>query len=280
MKTIRAVAAFLLAILLVGCWANLSAVRDYAGESARLSAYSELTKRFRDTYEREQPYVSGKADSLAQENDKRRKAAYEDLMKIQQRVSLYMQTLATLAGDETFDISKDVGALAGGITTYPDFGINEKQANAISSISKIIAKWITSSSQERAVREMVREGDPHLQISLEGMLALIRYYRETNSNEKKAVLGFFEMEIPFADAPKDRLLATLARAHVQAKTLEYKTVQAKYIDAEQGIKSVAEGHKKLLDNIDRLSSDDVKTLMSKVTKDIKVIRESLQRAGG
>jgi hypothetical protein len=191
-----------------------------------------------------------------------------------------MQTLAALAGEESFDLSKEVDSLGGAIKSYPDFGIDAKHVDAIAGISKVITKWITSSVQERAVRDMIREGDPHLQTTLEGMSTLIRYYRKTNENEKKTVLGFFEVEIPFADAPKDKLLATLARIHVQSRTLEYKNAQLKYDEAEKGIKGVAEGHKKLFDNIDRLSKNEVKDMISKCARDIKAIREHLQTIRG
>lgn len=275
MKATKIMFVLLLILALIGC-ANLKEVRDYAGESSKLSAYTELTTRFRNTYEREQPYLSGEADRQAQDNNKRRKAAYEDLLKIHQRVSLYMQTLATLAGEDTFDLSKEVDSLAGGIKAYPDFGIDEKHVDAISNISKVITKWITSSYQERAVRDMVKDSDAYLQTTLEGMMSLVRYYKKTNENESKTVLGFFEVEIPFADSPKDKLLATLARVHVQSKTLEYKNAQLKYDLAEKGIKNVADGHKKLLENIDKLSNDEVTNMISKFAKDIKTIRENLQ----
>ena len=278
MKTIKIISALLFALFLVGC-ANLKGVRDFAGESAKLSAYTELTTRFRDTYQREQPYLSGEADRLAQENDKRRKAAYDDLLKIHQTVSLYMQTLAKLAGENTFDLSKQIDSLSAGIKAYPDLGIDEKNVNAITNISKVITKWITTAEQERAVRNMVMEGDQHLQTVLDGMIGLVRYYRKTNENEKNTVLGFFEVEIPYADSPKDRLLATLARVHVQAKTSEYMSVQRKYDEAEKGIKSIATGHRKLLENIDKLSIDEVQSMISTFAKDIKTIRNNLQELG-
>ena len=89
-------------------------------------------------------------------------------------------------------------------------------------------------------------------------------------------MGFFEVEIPYADSPKDRLLVTLARVHVQSKSSEYENAQLKYDDAEKGIKSVADGHKKLLEKLDSLSSNEAKAMISKFAKDIKTIRENLQ----
>ena len=278
MKTIKILFILSLALFLVNC-ANLKGVRDFASESAKLSAYTELTTRFRDTYQREQPYLSGEADRLAQENDKKRKAAYGDLLKIHQRVTLYMQTLATLAGENTFDLSKQIDALGAGIKAYPDLGVDEKQVNAVANISKVITKWITTAYQERAVRSMIKEGDPHLQTVLDGMMGLVRYYRKTNENEKNTVLGLFEMEIPFADNPKDRLLATLARAHMQSKTSEYANAQRKYNEAEKGLRSIATGHRKLLENIDKLSVDEVESMISAFAKDIKTIRNNLQAIG-
>lgn len=276
MKIIR-MSFVLLLIFAISACANLKAVRDYASESAKLSAYTELTTRFRDTYNREQPYLFGQADRLAQENDKRRKAAYDDLIKIHQRVSLYMQTLATLAGENSFDLSKEINSLAGGINAYPDFGIDSKHVDAVSSIAKIVAKWITSAYQERAVRDMVKGGNEPLQTTLQGMEALVRCYKKTNENERKTVLGFFEVEIPFTDSPKDRLLNVLARAHEQTKTAEYKNAELKYDEAEKGIKSIADGHKKLFENIDKLSAEEVKTIISNFAMDIKNIRENLQK---
>lgn len=275
MHAIRIIQTVLLTLALAGC-VNFKEVRDYAGEAAKLSAYTELTTRFRDTYEREQPYLSGEAERLAKENDKKRKAAYADLIKIHQRVSLYMQTLARLAGEDTFDFTPEIGSLASGIKTHTDFGIEVKHVDAVANIAKVITKWLTSSYQEHVVRSMIKEGDADLQATLEGMMTLVRYYKETNDNERKTVLGFFEMEIPFADAPKDKLLATLARVQVQAKTAEYKNAQLRYADAEQGIRSIAEGHARLLENIDRLSHVEVKGMIGKFARDIKAMRENLQ----
>jgi hypothetical protein len=79
---------------------------------------------------------------------------------------------------------------------------------------------------------MIREGDADLQMLLDGMIELVRYYKKTNENERNTVLGFFETEIPFADPPKDRLLVVLARAHLQSKESEYDSAGKKYDEAE------------------------------------------------
>lgn len=274
MKASRLLAVLLATLALAGC-ANLQEVRDYADASAEFSAYTELTTRFRDTYQREQPYVSGDADRLARENDKKRQAAYADLLAIHQRVTLYMQTLARLAGDDTFDLSPQVDSLSAGIKAHPELGIDAQQVDAAANLSKVISRWLTAAYQQQAVRSMIAEGDPHLQKMLEAMLTLIRYYRQTNENEKNTVLGFFAVEIPYADPSQDRLLVALARSRLQEKEAEYHEARHQYDEAAKGIRSMAEGHRQLLANLDRLSSEEVKAMISKFAQDIKSIRENL-----
>lgn len=266
-------------LTLSGC-VSLKEVREFAGESARLSAYTELTDRFRDTYQREQPYLFGAAKQVGEENDRKRKAVYNDLIKIHESVSLYMKTLAKLAGDDTFDLSKGIDSLAGGIKAYPDLKIEDKHVDAYSKITKVVAKWVVSGYQQHAVRKMLKEGGEPVRTLLEGMTDLVDYYKKTHDNEKKMVLGLFQMEIAFADNPKDKLLSSLARAHMQSKEMEYKLAEAKYDAAAKGLKSIAEGHKKLLENADRLSSKEAKDIIRRIVKDIKAVRNDLQAVRG
>ena len=275
MKRLRFMTAFALTAAFMGC-VNLKTVQDFAAESAKFSAYTELTTRFRDTYQRELPYVSGQTAQLAQANDAKRKAAYPDLVKIQRNIAIYMRTLATLAGDKTFDFSKSLESIESGIKAHPDFGINAKEVDAFSNLSKVAAKWLASAYQDKAVRDLLREADPPLQDLLDGLAALVSHYKQTNENERSSVLGLLEVEIAYADTPKDLLLATLAKAHLQSKIQEYQLADSLYAEAEKGIKRIQEGHRALVEHADRLSSEEAKTVISTFTKEIKAIRNNLQ----
>jgi hypothetical protein len=278
MKSTRILCTLIVLFCLAGC-ADLKEVQRYAAESAKFSAYTELTTRFRDTYQREQPYLPGAAEREAQINDKKRREAYPDLIKIHQGVSLYMQTLAKLAGDDTFDLSKPIGALAGGIKTHPDTGIQKSHVDAFFGITKIASRWATSAYQQGAVRQMVVEGDTPLQTMLDGMLSVVRYYEKTNEGERATVVGFFETELPFVNTPKDRLLATLAKAHLQSKSSEYQAAKRKYAEAARGLRSIADGHRRLVENIDKLSDQQTKALIETIAKDIETVRGNLNTLG-
>lgn len=277
LKFERVLPILLMTLALSAC-TNLKDIKSYANESAKLTAYTDLTTRFRDTYEREQAYLpDGVVQQQAQDNDKKRKAAYNDLIQVHQQITLYLHTLAILAGEDTFDLSHNINAVGAGIKANPEFGVDAKLVDAINKITLGISKVATASYQKIAVKTLIKESDADLQTSLQGLLTLIHVYEKTNDNEKKTVLGFFEMEIPFA-AKKDKLLTALARANAQARSSEYNRVQEKYAEAEKGIKSIAEGHKKLLENIDNLSKSEVRSQIRRITQDIKSVSEQLQIA--
>lgn len=274
MKFIQVVTTFTFAALLFGC-TNLKEVQDFAGQSAQLSGYTELTTRFRDTYYREQPYLSGEANRLAQENDLRRKAAYHDLLKIHRTISIYMQALATLAGDKSFDLTPGIDSVASGIKAHPDFGIDKTHVDALSGLAKIAAKWATASYQQRALREFIKEGNEPLQTALCGMEKLIDYYQKTNDNEWKTINGLLELELSFTDESEGKLLATLARAHQQAKAFEYQLADKKYLEARKGIHTIAQGHSLLVENLDKLSSQEIKDSLRQFSKDVKAINDHI-----
>jgi hypothetical protein len=261
-------------LVLAGC-SNLQEVREYAKESAKLSEYTELTTRFRDTYEREHPYLHASQIAKAQQDNQIRKEVYDDLLKVNQTVSVYMQTLATVAGEDAFDLSKELDSLAGGIKSNPDIGLKSEHVDAISSMAKVVTKWATSSYQNKAVKELIKESDSPLQMTLEGMSALVSNYKKTHENERQHVVGFLETEILLNES-KHQLLAALAKERKQLKLAEYNSIQGKYEKAEKGIRSVAEGHRKLAENIDTLSKDTIKSAMKGFANDIKSIRNSLQ----
>ena len=260
-----------------GC-VPLKEVQEYAAESAGLAADSALTTRFRDTYQRERPYLFGAADSAARVNDTRRKAAYGDLLRIHQTVAGYMETLARLAGDDTFDLSGELDALAGGISSYPQLGIDDAMVAAVANVAQVITRWALAAVQDRALREMVKQADPHLQTVLEGMISLVRYYRRTLYNERRTVLGFLETEIPFTNAPEDRLLAALGRAHSRQKTMEYDAVEPSYPAAERGLLRIAEGHRELVKNAGNLSSAEARQVIDRCVRDLRAVRKGLRSA--
>jgi hypothetical protein len=282
MNRLRCASALFLvcvSLLLAGCAGpgnvSLVEVREFADASAQLGGYAELSRRYRDTYEREQPYLSTAADRRARENDAKRRAVYGDFVSVQKTVVLYMQTLSLLAGDTRYDLSERIDDLGKGLKANADSGLAERHIAAYMGLTRLLTRVIASGYQNRSVETMVRDGDADVQTLIEAMISLTRLYAKTNENEKKTVLGIFDIEIPFSTRPGERMLATLAKVHYLNKSTEYKLVEKRYEMALQGLTKVALGHQKLRENLDRLTRDEVRRLLANYGRDLRMIREGL-----
>jgi hypothetical protein len=266
-------------LLLDGCATtgsvNLQEVRDFADASAKLGAYAELSRRYRDTYEREQPYLSPAADKLARDNDVKRHAVYDDFVTLQKTLVLYMQTLSVLAGDNRYDLTPRLDDLGNGLKANAESGLEQRHIAAYMGLTRLLTRVIASGYQNRSVETMVRDGDADVQAILEAMISLTRLYMKTNENEKKTVLGIFDVEIPFSTRSSDRMLVTLAKVHYMNKAAEYRLVDKRYELALQGLTKVALGHQKLRENLNNLSRDEVRALIASYGRDLRIIRDNL-----
>jgi predicted DNA-binding protein YlxM (UPF0122 family) len=265
-------------LLLGGCATtniSLQEVREFADQSAKLGAYSELSTRFRDTYAREQLYLPPAAERIGKETDVKRRAVYEDFVSAQKAVVLYMQTLSLLAGDARYDLTDKLDDLGNGIKANVESGLEQKHVVAYTGMTRLLTRVIASGYQGRSVETMVRDGDRDLQTLLDAMLTLTRFYAKTNENEKKTILGIFDVEIPFATRPQDRMLVTLAKVHYLNKSAEFKILDKRYELAVQGLTKVSLGHQKLRENIGNLRGEEVKNIVASYVRDLQLIRSGL-----
>jgi hypothetical protein len=246
---------------------SLQEVREFADASARLGGYAELARRYRDTYDREQPYLSPAAD--------KRRAVFEDFVAIQKTLVLYMQTLSLLAGDTRYDLSARIDDLGNGLKANTESGLQQRHITAYTGLTRLLTRVIASGYQNRSVETMVRDGDADVQVLLDAMIQLTRLYYKTNENEKKTILGIFDVEIPFSTRNSDRMLVTLAKVHYLNKATEYKLIDRRYELALQGLTKVALGHQKMRENLGKLSSDELRRLLGNYGRDLRTLRDGL-----
>ena len=146
---------------------------------------------------------------------------------------------------------------------------------AYTGMTRLLTRVIASGYQGRSVETMVRDGDRDLQTLLDAMLTLTRFYAKTNENEKKTILGIFDVEIPFATKPQDRMLVTLAKVHYLNKSAEYKILDKRYELAVQGLTKVSLGHQKLREHMDDLHGAEIRTILASYVRDLQIIHTGL-----
>ncbi|WEF35404.1 hypothetical protein [Pseudoduganella chitinolytica] len=245
----------LLALLLAGLTGcagqrRLEEVRQFAALSPTLTSYAELSQRYRDTYQREQPYLTAAAAQREKAIDEKRRDAYPDFMAIQQAVVAYMRALGAMAGSEQFRVDDQVKAAATGIKTWPDAGITDRHVSAYAGLTRLLARLAGGRQQDQAVQAMLREGYEPMQASLEAMSTVLRHYDKTHDNERAIVLGMLDVETSFADNPHDRLLAVLAKAHRQEKASEYRLLGLRHTLAARHVHEIQTRHQALVQGLE------------------------------
>lgn len=252
MRHLSSLLLLALALLLSGCAGNarLKEARAFAAEAPKLNGYAELSERYRDTYEREQPYLSPAADERERAIDDARRAAYPDLVAIHAAVVAYLRTLGKLAGGEQFDPGDEIKEVAKGIKAWPDTGLTDRHVNAVSGLVRVLARaTATGPAQERAVQQMLRDGYEPLRDALDAMGTVLRCYDRHHDNEQAIVLGMLETEIAFAGEPQDRLLAALARAHRQDRRGEYRLQGLRHTLAARSVAALRDRHEALVGSL-------------------------------
>lgn len=255
---------------------SLVEVRAFADASASLGGYAELSRRYRDTYAREKPYLAPGADKIARAGDAARRASYDDFVSLQKALVRYMQTLSQLAGDSRYDLGPHFDDMETGIKSGTESGLTQRHITAVTGVTRLLTRIVASGYQQRSVDAMVRDGDADVQSLIDGMIVLTRIYAKTNENEKKTVLGTLDLELTTAPRGTDRLVLMLARVHLQEKTAEYRLLDKRYELAEQGLARVAQGHQRLREHLHELTRDDTRAMLAGYANDLRVIHDGLR----
>lgn len=237
------------AVLLSGCASSTpqtATVREFAALAPNLQSYHELTERYRHTYQREQPFLSAEADATERAQDRQRQLACDDFVKLQGGVQTYMQALGRLAGDKQYDLEDQIKAMGSGLRAWPEQGLDDRHVNAFAGLSRLLARAVSAPAQQAALQDLLRAGAPAVQQLLDAMQTLLRLYQRSSDNEQAIVLGLLETELPYADAPSQRLLRAVAGVLQQEKRNEYRLFGLRSTLARQHLDTIIARHQALL----------------------------------
>jgi hypothetical protein len=254
--------AVLFSLLLAACATPPDGVGQFASASARLAADTTLAARFRDTYEREQPYLSKQLEPAAKAADRKRRAAYDDLAGVHRLLAAYMTALARMAGTQPRDFGAAAGALTEAGASLPGSGLTLKHADAYGRVAASLARALAAHYRQGLLKNMVKDNEADVQTLLAGLRDLVELYRKTHENERRTVLGMLDTELAYAGAARDRLLLILGRSHLADKSAEYRAAARKYTQYTRALEAIALGHRTLAEQIDRLDQPALQAMLA------------------
>ncbi|WP_215408257.1 hypothetical protein [Janthinobacterium sp. JC611] len=237
-----------LAIVLCGCATarpELAQVRALAAGTGAVTAFSELSQRHVDTYQRARPYLSPAEDARERLLDAQRRAAQGDVARLAQAVRLYLQALGRLADADAYEVQPELAGAGAAIRAWPGSGIDDRHVSAYTLLLQQLSRLGGAASQQAHLGQVLRDGDAPLQALLAALDNLLALYDKSGDNERDMVLGLLDVEIAYADSPQQRLLAVLAKDMQQSKTEEYRLLGLRHTLARRQLAALAREHAQL-----------------------------------
>jgi hypothetical protein len=152
--------AVLLAALLTGC-ADLSAIREFAGISARSAEYTTLVSQYAEFPEREKRFLPAAFHADLDRQSQRRAEQKKCLLLRHTVIEEYMTALGRLAADDVVVYDREVDALGKAVAENALAG--EADASAFTSISKLIFRAAADDWRQRQLTELITEANAPFQ---------------------------------------------------------------------------------------------------------------------
>lgn len=237
-----------LAIVLCGCATarpELAQVRALAAGTGAVTAFSELSQRHVDTYQRARPYLSPAEDARERLLDAQRRAAQADVARLAQAVRLYLQALGRLADADAYEVQPELAGAGAAIRAWPGSGIDDRHVSAYTLLLQQLSRLGGAASQQAHLGQVLHDGDAPLQALLAALDNLLVLYDKSGDNERDMVLGLLDVEIAYADTPQQRLLAVLAKNMQQSKAEEYHLYGLRHTLTRRQLAALAREHARL-----------------------------------
>lgn len=179
------VAAFAAAFLLVGC-ADLSAIRAFARNSAKLAASREVTTDLTATYARKARLANPAWDADADPTYTERTRLVAELLAVQTCLAEYMDALGALAADEAVSDAGRVGKITDALSTHTF--ISAETADASKRLGELVFRAATDRWRRAKLQSIIREAEPHLQAAVSGLSAVAKAQARTAYRDEQARL--------------------------------------------------------------------------------------------
>jgi hypothetical protein len=263
-------ALLLLTIGLDSC-VNLNHVNDFSSSS------SKSIKKFEDIdYSFKQNCLENCQDkkinelslSLKDCDCKSNEKADSITLVICRSVKRYLDGLTNLSNNNLTNYKMDALTKA---LTKGDFGsikLEKQHVDAYSSISKILLRAFTDKYRQHKIKDYIKSGN-------EPFIVLIGFLDFNLSENLAGKLNIQKQRIEsyYFDLIKDSTLSTLEKRKVVEEYFlrigKIETKQKELLTYSKTLKKISEGHVKLVENIDKLSNDAIKTEITGYATDIK-----------
>jgi len=262
----------LLTVGLSSC-VNLKHVNDFSSSSLKsIKKYEEINYSFKQNcLDNCQDKKINDLSLSAKDCDcKLNEKADSVTLLIYNSVRGYLDGLTNLSNNELTSYKMD--ALTK-VLTEGDFGsikIEKEQVEAYSKISKILLKAFTDEYRKRKIKEYVLSANEPIKVLITFLDFNLSSNLIGNLRVQKNSIEEYSFELL-----KDSTLSKIEKRKViedyYSRINKIEEKEKELVTYSKALKKIAEGHQKLVDNIETLSKDEIKELLTQYASDIQDI---------
>ncbi len=252
------------AIMLSGC-ANLGAIRDFGKMSAESAEYTKLVTDYAGTPSRLERYEPASRRLDLEEEVRARQAERDRILLWHKAIQEYMDALGQLAADELTTYDKETDALGKAVKDAKF--LNQNEADAFSSLSKVLVTAVTDRWRQRKLAQLIEETNAPFQVVVGALVTIVETGFVTDlSIERAAMNNYYTTRQHEGRDPAG--LAALSEWHdLREGQL---SDREKAINAYGSVlRMIAAGHQKLYDARHDLSKDSVLAEVHRYAKNLQ-----------
>jgi len=260
-----------LLVLGVGC-TSLAPITEFADISAQSAAYTGLVTQYVQFPERQKRFQPSSQHARLEQMSRERAAHKERLLLRQALIEEYMDALGQLAADEPVKYDKEIDALGKAVAHNKFAG--EKDAGAFGSVSKILFRAVADGWRRRKLRELIGESNSPFQEVVGALKRIVdQGFAGDTENEEIAIRNYYQ---PIILSAKDKAGIAALEEWRDARLAEVRVWRHAITDYSEVLSKIASGHQKLYDKRDDLDNIDLLQQMSRYTKDLRKLFNTLK----
>lgn len=271
-RNAKSLLVFAAAALMAGC-ANLDAVREFGKTAAAITAYPDAGVLYEQSARTAKPYDILSSSAPADQPEVRH-AQVQRALAAQAAVNAYFSTLAALAGDETFSLSKQVTAVDQSLKGLPRASGDATDIDAAAALANVLQKYLLAEKQASAVKALVFEGGPHAMRILDSLIRTTGDWSREVANDKGKVL--VALDALSAGRDTSPLLAMLAKDRRAQLADAYDSSIRKIHSTQEGLKEIVRAHQQMAQSVDKLSPKEWTSLLRGAVADLQVTRKNIE----
>ena len=268
---------FVSLVFLVSC-VDLTAIRKFADTSADSAGYTSLTTDYINSIERLKRYQEEKFYKELDKQIEIRQKQKKPLLALHKGVEDYMHALGALASDDLVSYDKSLGSLSTEIKNAKLPGVEDKQVQAISGLTKLLAKAFTDGYRRAKLEEFIKESNSDFQSVIAAMTTIAgEAYVSSLDIEIVAVNEYYKNIVKISEKnPPQQASIELLKENWKSKIDAIDTKKQSCVLYTDTLKKIGQGHQSLFDNCDKLNTREFKAIISGYKNDIETLNKSIK----